>query len=186
MIEVMVAMLVLAIGLLGLAGITVVVLRSNSLSQQISQATALASSLLENLRAQPDLVACTSVISAPSSSCKQLTESGISNRDAAFWPASQFAPAGNACVVSNVLSQGSAGTFDVVSSDGAPWASSGLVAADTVCSASILSNLPRNTFVRYYQVSAIGTSELRLVSVVLFQDKFGKWRAVALDTRRAQ
>jgi len=182
-----VAMLVLAIGLLGLAGITVVVLRSNSLSQQISQATALASSLLENLRAQPDLTACTSVLTSPVPvSCKPLTESGISSRDPAFLPASQYVPTANACVVSSVLSQGSVGTFDVVSSDGAPWASSGINSSDTICSASILSNLPRNTFVRYYRVSAIGTTELRLVSVVLFQDKFGKWRAVALDTRRAQ
>jgi type IV pilus assembly protein PilV len=44
LVEVMVAMLILAIGLLGLAGITVVVLRSNSLSQQMSDATNIAAS----------------------------------------------------------------------------------------------------------------------------------------------
>src|SRR5437868_6572019 len=92
LIEVMVSMLVLAIGLLGLAGVTVVVLRQNSLTQQISDATNVAADLMENLKRQglsalPDcnvLSGTVSYLTLPSN-CDPIQGSGLATVNA-FWP----------------------------------------------------------------------------------------------------
>lgn len=180
LVEVLVAMLILAIGLLGLAGITVVVLRSNTLSQQISQATALASSLLETLRSQTNLVACTSNMAEIPTNCAILREAGIQGKGDAFFPST----ANNACSVTGALGVGIANeTFDNVSANGTGRA--GFDGAATLCGISGQATFNAGPFIRYYKVSAIANStDLRLVAVVLFRDKFGKWRAVTLDTRQ--
>jgi type IV pilus modification protein PilV len=180
LVEVLVAMLILAIGLLGLAGITVVVLRSNTLSQQISQATALASSLLETLRSQTNLVACTSNMAEIPTDCAILREAGIQGKGDAFFPST----ANNACSVTGALGVGIANeTFDNVSANGTNRA--GFDGAATLCGISGQATFNAGPFIRYYKVSAIASStDLRLVAVVLFRDKFGKWRAVTLDTRQ--
>ncbi len=179
LVEVLVAMLILAIGLLGLAGITVVVLRSNTLSQQISQATALASSLLETLRSQSNLTACTSTYSPFPSNCKILSEAGIQGKGEAFWPSTQ----NQLCAVSGVMGVGLTESFDNVSANGT--ARSSFDASAAICSLSNQATFNSGPFIRYYKVSAIsGSTDLRLVAVVLFRDKFGKWRAVSLDTRQ--
>jgi prepilin-type N-terminal cleavage/methylation domain-containing protein len=185
LVEVLVAMLILAIGLLGLAGITVVVLRSNTLSQQISQATALASSLLETLRSQSNLTACTSSLAAIPEDCKILREAGIQGKGEAFFPST----ANNVCAVSGVLGVGVTNqTFDNVSANGtnrAPFGESSPGVEQTLCGISDQATFNAGPFIRYYKVSAIANStDLRLVAVVLFRDKFGKWRAVTLDTRQ--
>lgn len=182
LVEVMVAMLILAIGLLGLAGITVVVLRSNTLSQQISQATALASSLLESLRANSSLTNCTQSIADP---CDILSETGIWGKGEAYRPApSNFVTNNtNSCAINGVLAPDSTTeTMDAVSADGT--SRSQYSAGTTLCQ---ISSPPSGTpFIRYYKVTAIsGSTERRLVAVVLFRDKFNKWRAVTLDTRQA-
>ncbi|NIQ40079.1 MAG: prepilin-type N-terminal cleavage/methylation domain-containing protein [Proteobacteria bacterium] len=53
LLEVVIAMLILAIALLGLAGLQVVALRGNSLASQITEATTLAQDQLEQLIATP-------------------------------------------------------------------------------------------------------------------------------------
>ena len=180
LVEVLVAMLILAIGLLGLAGITVVVLRSNTLSQQISQATALASSLLETLRSQTNLVACTSNMEEIPTNCAILREAGIQGKGGAFFPSQT----NNACSVTGALGVGIANeTFDNVSANGTNRA--GFNGDATLCEISGQATFNAGPFIRYYKVSAIASStDLRLVAVVLFRDKFGKWRAVTLDTRQ--
>ncbi len=53
LLEVVIAMVILAIALLGLAGLQVVALRGNSLASQITEATTLAQDQLEQLIATP-------------------------------------------------------------------------------------------------------------------------------------
>jgi prepilin-type N-terminal cleavage/methylation domain-containing protein len=180
LVEVLVAMLILAIGLLGLAGITVVVLRSNTLSQQISQATALASSLLETLRSQSNLTACTTSLETIPGDCKILREAGIQGKGGAFFPST----ANSVCSVNGALGVGITNqTFDNVSANGTSRAE--FTGEATLCGISGLATFNAGPFIRYYKVSAIPNStDLRLVAVVLFRDKFGKWRAVTLDTRQ--
>ncbi len=50
LIEIMVAVTLLSVGLLGMAGLTVGIMRSNSLSNQVTTATALAQAKMEDLK----------------------------------------------------------------------------------------------------------------------------------------
>jgi len=190
LIEVLVAMMVLAIGLLGLAGITVVVLRSNTLSQQISEATNLASSLMEDLRRQSSLPNCdyaTNALTSVASNCEILVESGINaiveSGERVFLPPSTRTS--TACAVANVLASGVTETFDAIAGNSVSRAS---VSAADLCS---LTQAPAGTpYIRYYRSylpsgTGVPATERRIVTVVLWQDKFGKWRQVHLDTRRS-
>lgn len=193
LIEVLVAMLVLAIGLLGLAGITVVVLRSNTLSQQISEATNIASTLMEDLRRTTGLPDCQAAnaynIASIPSSCDILHQSGIARQsDAAFFPplANQSTPS-TACGVPGLLdgrgTSGNSFTFDAIS--GNFTGRTDFASNATLCT----SDAPRGSpYIRYYRTmvpAGGGASERRMVVVVLWKDKFGKWRNVKLDTRRS-
>jgi len=50
LIEIMVAVTLLSVGLLGMAGLTVGIMRSNSLSSQVTTATALAQAKMEDIK----------------------------------------------------------------------------------------------------------------------------------------
>lgn len=54
LLEVLIAVLILSIGLLGLAGLQTTSLQSNQSASQVSQATFLASDILDRMRANPD------------------------------------------------------------------------------------------------------------------------------------
>ncbi|MFV8836659.1 type IV pilus modification protein PilV [Aquisalimonas sp.] len=54
LLEVLIAVLILSIGLLGLAGLQTTSLQSNQSAAQVSQATFLASDILDRMRANPD------------------------------------------------------------------------------------------------------------------------------------
>jgi len=173
MIEVLVAMLVLAIGLLGLAGMTVVVLRSNVLSQQISEATTITSDLMERLKRVPftqlpDSTACP----APtySTPCPILEESGIMGRP-------EIHPGTAAgCVIPGVLFNDDQ-VWDVTTarlqSEAPP--------AGAFCSA--FNALPSGRYIRYYRTQDVGT-ERQITVVVVWKDRFNKWRRIDLSANR--
>lgn len=185
LVEVLVAMVVLAIGLLGLAGITVVVLRSNTLSQQISQATSLASSLMEDLRGRDNLPDCsTNTISVTpgSGACKILEESGLASLgDNAFLPS----PTNENCGVEGLLSSGNTYTFDNVSGNSVTRYD--FANNLSICDLSSTASFQAGPYIRYYKTTQPGADdeERKLVTVVLWKDKFGKWRHVRLDTRKS-
>lgn len=197
LIEVLVAMLVLAIGLLGLAGITVVVLRSNVLSQQMTEATTLATNLMESLRQAPRdlLVDCQSAVAqataSNNTSCPVLAQSGVAGALAAnniYLP--PLASDTSGCVIRGLLdgaansTVGNQITFDSANSS----VSSRAVPSGgaSICSTTIAA--PGTPYLRYYRTirdsATANVTEWRLVSVVLWKDRFGKWRSVRLDTRR--
>lgn len=206
LIEVLVAMLVLAIGLLGLAGITVVVLRSNTLSQQISEATNIASSLMEELRRTSNLPDCvTGNVITSIGTCPPLRESGIaptdssqdSSADKTFWPSTN----NQTCAVAGLL-EGRAGatgtnshTFDNIAGNFIKRAT--YSTGETICNIETATSnlvsggtgsgtLAAGPYVRYYKTIGTGTGgERRIVVVVLFKDRFNKWRSVKFDTRRS-
>lgn len=178
LVEVLVAMLVLAIGLLGLAGITVIVLRSNTLSQQISEATTIASDLMENLKRQtysslPDCVAANTISTCSS---EILMNAGITSN-------TLYPPLTSAvCKVTgtNVLFAGS--SIDFVSANLVGEAAN----VTSVCDTNL--SIPARKYVRYYRsyASSTGASDRVIVVVVLWKDKFGKPRQVHLTTTRTQ
>jgi type IV pilus modification protein PilV len=205
LVEVLVAMLILAIGLLGLAGITVVVLRSNTLSQQISEATSIATSLMENLRqlnaAQMAAAACdttdlpNNVSDADDTGCALLTEAGIAGAQNNFFPPTrtQGGTVGTFnCGVTGLL-EGTTGagtdyTVDIIAGNLANRVN---IAEGDFCPtvAAAAANLTQNQYIRYYRISDVTPSgstltDYRLIAVVMFRDKFGKWRSIRLDTRR--
>lgn len=201
LIEVLVAMLVLAIGLLGLAGMTVVVLRSNVLSQQISEATTISGDLMESLRLRTvaQLPDCTPgagnfpSVSPTATDCAILTDTNLATDDAASDAAALSPiPSGNAaCAISlpsPVLEDftgggGSTGTYDIISAD---LTSSGAVGSTDAGFCEEFKNLPWGQYIRYYRTfdddSVPGTSDRRIVVVVLWKDRFGKWRKLDLQT----
>lgn len=189
MIEVLVAMLVLAIGLLGLAAMTVVVLRSNVLSQQISEATTITGDLMESLklRSISELTDCASTgnVISVGSSCSIITESGLSNLGSDYYP---LDPTGS-CEVDGIVSDlagGTPGAFDSVTANLISFPASGTSAA-SFCTE--FDNLPKGRYVRFYRSfdpdPADGRDERRLIVVVLWKDRFGKWRNLNLETTRA-
>lgn len=208
LVEVLVAMLVLAIGLLGLAGMTVVVLRSNILSQQISEATTITGDLMETLKrvnytdlrqrnCYADTTNQSNIISI-STSCPILEESGIENEGIDFMPADPgSSDYQNYCVVTTSggdgivadHTDGSAATYDQISAN---LISTSLPGSSTSDFCDGFPNLPWGQYIRYYRAydpdsAAVGgDDEVRLVVVVLWKDRFGKWRNINLRTSRVQ
>ncbi len=193
LIEVLVAMLVLAIGLLGLAAITVVVLKSNTTAQQISEATNIASALMEDLRRTttlPDCVAA-NALSFSDSNCEIFTESGLRKSQTEWQDVDDgFAPPGinnqTECGIPNVMGNPTnAVTFDAVAGNYLDREDFDLVA--DVCDAS--SPPAGHPYIRYYRTvtptGGTGTDR-RIYVVVLWKDKYGKWRHVKLETQRLQ
>lgn len=187
MIEVLVAMLVLAIGLLGLAAMTVVVLRSNVLSQQISEATTITGDLMESLklRSISELTDCASTgnVISVGGSCSIITESGLYALGSDYYPLDPT----ESCEVSGVLndfSDASPGAFDSVTANLISFAAS---SSTEFCTQ--FDDLPKGRYVRFYRSfdpdPADGRDERRLIVVVLWKDRFGKWRNLNLETTRA-
>ncbi|MBN8554234.1 MAG: prepilin-type N-terminal cleavage/methylation domain-containing protein [Deltaproteobacteria bacterium] len=199
LIEVMVAMLVLAIGLLGLAGITIVVLKSNTLSQQISEATTIAADLMDTLKRQniSSLPNCDSSASNSiqlsaaqnSTSCAVLADSGVASVPLQsgvniYLPAATNGSNAN-CAVANVLdTSGTAMTFNVVASN--LMVLNSFNSSDTVCDRGTNFNFPARSYMRYYRTFApsSGSSDRTIAVVVLWKDKYNRWRNVHLSTTR--
>lgn len=173
-------MLVLAIGLLGLAGITVVVLRSNMLSQQISEATNLTTSLMETLKREgvrSTVVPCpnASRVTYTTGTCPILESSSLS----AAWVPSPDAT----CALPNVITTNTR-SYDAVTANFIDLGMDG-----AFC--TTFNTLRAGQYVRYYRVECVNNTESpcttrvnerRLRSVVLFRDRFNKWRHVKLET----
>ncbi len=196
LVEVLVAMLVLAIGLLGLAGITVVVLRSNLLSQQISDATTIATDLMEALKRQ-SLSALTAAQCASgdlltssaggSSSCGIIRDSGLLSVFTDFGPPLE----NQSCGIVGILKAPSddvatpattPSTFDTTFATlqgGSRFAKAG-----GFCSLST-QTLAQREYIRMYRITA-ATDGVDLAVVVLWKDKFGKWRNIRLSTTKTQ
>lgn len=194
MIEVLVAMLVLSIGLLGMAAMTVVVMRSNALSQQMSEATNIASTLMDRLKFQPAQafsnagvkIVCATTIPSPST-CTPISESGVFSaaaNAAIFYPPATATSA--SCSIpgvienANPMAEPEPRAFDIVTANGVK------VGGDLADNAD-LCTLPRpdqGQYLRYYKVSDAPGAEVTLAVVVLWVDKFGKWRHVKFSTTR--
>lgn len=181
-------MLILAIGLLGLAGLTVVVLRSNVLSQQISESTTIATDLVNRLRR----VNYTALDPAVAGACvpidvdgdsgagidpmdceEQLTQAGVAAMDADWQPTEI-----ENCTVAGVLGN-DARSFDVVQAD----LTIALGAQASLCDFIDNANFTSDHYLRFYRVIDEGNNR-RLVVGVLFRDRFQRWRMTTLDTRR--
>jgi len=186
LIEVLVAMLVLAIGLLGLAAMTVVVLRSNVLSQQISEATTITSDLMETLKREPfvSLKDCQTegnIVSFSAGTCLIIEDSGVGTNES-IYPAEGSQE--TECAIPGIAEQfsGNDMTWDRVTANlvSAPASSA------TFCTA--FNSLPQNQYVRYYRTydpdPNDGKTEYRIVTVVLWKDRFHKWRRINLVTTR--
>lgn len=194
-IEVMVAMVVMAVGLLGLAGVTVVVIRSNALSRQVVEATNIAGTLMETIRqrsAGVTLGVCAAA-TVSEADCPAVFKAGLANLTN-FHPAS----AGN-CGISDVFEPGATvQNFDIVkvSSNPAdlnpgPAGANYNFPASNVCTVSGTGNgsraLGQGEYIRYFRSfqPAGGLATDRTISVVvLWQDRFGRWRHVRLTTRQ--
>lgn len=192
LIEVLVAMLVLAIGLLGLAGITVVVLRSNRLAQEMSDATTIASDLIEILKSKQTFPNCTSLLSQATSAnqtdCKILALSGVASLPDAsdYLPANQIDGddgVGTSCAIAGVVSGDRA--LDIVYANYLEAVSLTAQKDSSPCTLSDTS-LPAGAYVRYYRTVASGTNGNKISVVVLWRDRFGKWRNVHLSTIKTQ
>ncbi len=114
LVEVLIAMLILAIGLLGLAGMTVVVLRSNTVAQQITEATNITRSLMEALKREAPRItaACPDInVISVGTACRIVTTSGISelNTSDPVWLPASLTHTG--CAVPGILQNDR--TFDV-------------------------------------------------------------------------
>lgn len=188
LIEVLVAMLVLAIGLLGLAGITVVVLRSNTLSQQISEATNIAQDLIETLKQRsisnlPDCDAGNTLSAADvgdGSNCKIISESGLLSVPDYYPPKAEI------CAVSEVFDS-TPRYFDIISANLTGGTDPNLTSGQTLCNLDSVT-LPKGHYIRYFRSYVPGTdADTRaIVTVVLWKDKFGKWRHIKLATSKSE
>lgn len=196
LVEVMVAMLVLAIGLLGLAGITVVVLRSNTLSQQISDSTSIAADLMDSLtRSRPGSITlnatdCAPIASdlpsLPSQPCDALRQAGLNTP--ALWPQAKNRTNGTVdCgvvgIIQNTTNSSSVGTFDIVGSNGARVR--GFPETEDFCHATETSILGPKQYFRYYRtyLPTSSTNPARTIVVaVVWKDKRGQWRNVHFTT----
>ncbi|TVQ79051.1 MAG: prepilin-type N-terminal cleavage/methylation domain-containing protein [Bradymonadales bacterium] len=180
LIEVLVAMLILAIGLLGLAGMTVVVLRSNVLSQQTTDATSIANDLMQRLR-RVDFSnlnsggTCDAVIadSATGPCADAFRQSGLFDLNAG-WPTND-----GGCVTNGILSQNDR-SFDVVRADLSPGAADGGDFCGIIQNAAFDSE----QYLRFYRVIEVTATSSRVVVGVLFRDRFQRWRVQTLDTLR--
>jgi len=181
LIEVMIAMLILAIGLLGLAGMTVVVLRSNMVAQQITEATNLTTSMMEALKLQAPRISagCPTlsiiVVPADASTCKIVSTSGVGQLHVAANP--WLPPVYNdvGCSVAGILTSNR--TFDVTTSN------LGVLAQTVTNFCDYDSQIQPGQYVRYYRVvDGAVANERNLRAVVLWVDRFGKWRNIRLET----
>lgn len=182
LIEVLIAMLILAIGLMGLAGMTVVVLRSNMVAQQITEATNLTTSMMEALKREAPRISagCPAVnvisLSVGADTCKVIRTSGIEQLHTALtnpWYPSVYNDAG--CQVAGILTSNR--TFDVITSNLVTQTQS----VNTFCDFD--SQILRGQYVRYYRVvDGTVANERNLRAVVLWVDRFGKWRNIHLET----
>jgi len=188
LVEVMVAMLVLAIGLLGLAGMTIVVLRSNVLSRQISEATTITSNLMENLKLQSfstlSSAACsTNLVNA--SNCEILEESGITALGNGFIP---LGSVDTSCAISGMVTNfntGDAATYDMITANLQTFNAVAPTSVTSFC--TDFENMPNGRYVRYYRIFDPGSSgtEMQINVVTLWKDRFGKWRNLRLTTIRS-
>jgi type IV pilus assembly protein PilV len=189
LIEILVAMLILAIGLLGLAGLTVVVLRSNILSQQIQESTTIATDLVNRLRrvnyaalapafdpAFCDPLNVVDTDAADSDCAARLTQAGVADLDPDWRPLS----GGDSCTVAGVLTDDTR-AFDVVLSN--LTAVGDFAAENDICAVIEDADFATEHYIRFYRVVDEGGNR-RLVVGVLFRDRFQKWRMTSLDTRR--
>ena len=176
LIEVLIAMLILAIGLLGLAAMTVVVLRSNTAAQQITEATNLNTSMMEALKRESRRINTTcadAVVSLPPTGCNILRTSGMAELGTDWLPIS-VVNSGN-CGVSGILNGDR--TFDVTNArlEALTQSVTNFCEYDTA--------VQRGEYVRYYRfLAGPGANERRLRAVVLWIDRFGKWRKINLET----
>jgi len=179
LIEVMIAMLILAIGLLGLAGMTVVVLRSNMVAQQITEATNLTTSMMEALKREAPRISqgCPeeNIIVVDASTCKIVSTSGVGQLHV---PANPWLPPvynDVGCSVAGILTSNR--TFDVTTSN------LGVLAQTVTNFCDYDSQIQRGQYVRYYRVvDGAVANERNLRAVVLWVDRFGKWRNIRLET----
>lgn len=193
LIEVMVAMLVLSIGLLGLAGITILVIRSTTLSQQISEATNLGADLMETLKAGgTPTIDCSQDIGVPAAptNCSVVTQSGLLAIDDAATVWEYLPPLDVAdinCALPNVLAtnDGTPRAYELITSN---LVAEAIPAASTsFCSYfEVKDNLPnRDQYIRYYRIVAPATptspTERRITVGVLWRHQ-GKWRKIHLTT----
>lgn len=180
LIEVLVAMLVLAIGLLGLAGITIVVLKSNLLSQRISEATTIAEDLVETLKtvSLDNINDCTSPVTFAAGECPILEESGIDTLGTDFYPSDPTSdPAENCLVQANNPVASDDRPYDIVDAN-----LNAIAATENFCDGELQNKSTQ--YLRYYRTTGTGNSRT-IVVVVLWQDKTGSWRQVNFDTLRS-
>ncbi len=183
LVEVLVAMLVLAIGLLGLAGITIVVLKSNTLSQQISEATTIGADLMDTLKLQafssiPDCSGA-NVISSACPSCGLLCQGGLGDSSLDdYWPSTS----NQTCGVAGVLGT-NAMTFDLIESN--LTGGSDFSGNTSICSLTA-SNIPTGQYLRYFRTYQPGSdsSERAMVVVILWKGKNDKIYNIHLSTTR--
>jgi len=187
MIEVLVAMLVLAIGLLGMAGMTVIVLRSNTLSQQISEATNVASNLMDRIKILPlsSLPNCVQPTVFSSASlpvnCNSILTSGLSGSTDFYPPTSA-----TNCGIGGFEDETS---FQQVGSDHVATNTIDLLPYDVCDFGSGSPSLAKGSYLRYFRTfqPTGGSSTDRSISVVvLWQDRFSKWRHIRLSTTKSQ
>jgi len=192
LIEVMVAMVVLSIGLLGLAGITVVVLRSNLLSQQISDATTIATDMMEGLKRQSvsSLTACPagSFLTAIPSSCPILSDSGLSGQTAFYPPNTNGS--NTSCGITGITKYptGMAVTNNSSFDTSLATLQGGQSAPDTQALCTWNPTLAQREYIRWYRITDTAgvTNSKDLAVVVAWKDKFGKWRNIRLSTTKTQ
>lgn len=192
LVEVMVAMLVLAIGLLGLAGMTIVVLRSNVLSRQISEATTITSNLMESLKLQSYTTLSSAACSGPTlvdyaTNCEILTESGVTDLGDEFVPiGSQVDNAG--CSIAGIVTNfdtGEQATYDMITANLQTFNATEPGSETDFCT-STFQNMQNNRYVRYYRIFDPGSgTEVQINVVTLWKDRFGKWRNLHLTTIRS-
>ncbi|MGA0163663.1 MAG: type IV pilus modification PilV family protein [Bdellovibrionota bacterium] len=183
LIEVLVAMFVLSVGLLGLAGITIVVLRSNTLAQQISQATSISTDLIERIKQVPFenlLVGDSCGTEAEASNaissvgCVPIENSGLNAIGVGpnFWPA-----AISDCHITEANNPlGGTARWDYVSANFVARAG-----PEDFCDVSP----NRGEFVRYYRISDAAAGQRAITAVTLWKDRFNKWRYIKLSTSRS-
>ena len=187
LVEMMVAIVILAIGLLGLAAMTVVVLRSSTLSRQISEASNIASNLLDTLTLQnvtnlPDCTGGLVAANATQLNCRILFEGKIvGNNNNIYLPSLNNQTCGIQQVIDdNISIDANWGTFDAVQANFAVAQTFG--ANDTLCAQSNIA-LPAGQYIRYYRTfdpdpNNGDTTQRTVVVVVLWRDRYGVWRSL--------
>lgn len=196
LIEVLVAMLILAIGMLGLLGITILVFRNNLLSQQITEATNINTALMDRLKsrlkvmdqAELDAINCEignqadTQFYAPQG-CNLLESSGM-NPDDYPPPRNDGGAVIDTCVVPEVLGDSSSDdwfTHIAVTSAGAE----SYPTANFCDEYDGSDPMTRDQYIQYYRVydnTTPGVNNKILVTIVMWKDRFNKARFIRLDS----